>query len=118
MFCSLRLRRVNGGHFEEDKGPMLSSRESRDMEEEEGEELLGAEEEEEGEPSEAVVGAAAGGVGVGGRKPSVDEVIGTPGKLVSSGGGGSDNEEAMRDEMDFDGPNELNELNCKSSPQR
>ncbi|XP_063061830.1 MDS1 and EVI1 complex locus protein EVI1-A isoform X3 [Engraulis encrasicolus] len=109
---------VNGGHFEEDKGPMLSSRESRDMEEEEGEELLGAEEEEEGEPSEAVVGAAAGGVGVGGRKPSVDEVIGTPGKLVSSGGGGSDNEEAMRDEMDFDGPNELNELNCKSSPQR
>ncbi|KAL2096026.1 hypothetical protein ACEWY4_008174 [Coilia grayii] len=88
---------VNGGHFEEDKGPTLS-RESRDLEEEEGEELLGAEEEE-GEQSEVV------------GKPVENDAA--PGNLV-----GEDEEDAIRDEMDFDGPNDLNELNCKTSPQR
>ena len=87
----LVLRRINGAHFEEDKG-LIPNQESRDLEEEEGEEL-GAEEEE-GEQSNVT------------GKPVDDEL---PSNLVD--------DDAIRDEMDFDGPNDL-ELNCKTSPRR
>ncbi|XP_031429021.1 MDS1 and EVI1 complex locus protein EVI1-A isoform X2 [Clupea harengus] len=82
---------INGAHFEEDKG-LIPNQESRDLEEEEGEEL-GAEEEE-GEQSNVT------------GKPVDDEL---PSNLVD--------DDAIRDEMDFDGPNDL-ELNCKTSPRR
>ncbi|KAG5269223.1 hypothetical protein AALO_G00199640 [Alosa alosa] len=82
---------INGGHFEEDKGP-TPSRESRDLEEVEE---PGAEEEA-GEQSEVT------------GKPADDAL---PSNLED------DNDATMRDEMDFEGTNDL-ELNCKTSPRR
>lgn len=88
------LCRINGGHFEEDKGP-VPGHESRDLEEEEVEEP-GAEEE--GGEQSKVVG-----------KPADDAL---PSNLVDD-----DDDVPMREEMDFEGPNDL-ELNCKPSPRR
>ncbi|XP_062408762.1 MDS1 and EVI1 complex locus protein EVI1-A isoform X5 [Sardina pilchardus] len=87
---------VNGGHFEEDKGP-TPGRESGDLGEEEVEEP-GAEEEA-GEQSEVA------------GKPADDAL---PSSLVDDN---DDNDAAMQDEMDFEATNDL-ELNCKTSPRR
>ncbi|CAK6965220.1 histone-lysine N-methyltransferase MECOM isoform X4 [Scomber scombrus] len=78
---------LNGGPFEEEK-PLMASHGSRDLEDEEVEEL-GADEEEGEEPS---------------NTPGKPE-----GEMLPSN--------IMQDEMDFSGPNDLN-LNCKTSPRR
>lgn len=83
------LRRLNGSHFNGDK--TLPGQGSRDLDEEEGEEL-GAEEEE-AEHSDSV------------RKPSED---GVPSSL---------DHDIINDDMDFEGPDDL-EMNSKSSPRR
>ncbi|XP_044058351.1 histone-lysine N-methyltransferase MECOM isoform X2 [Siniperca chuatsi] len=82
---------LNGGPFEEEK-PLMASHGSRDLEDEEAEEL-GADEEEAEEPSN------------------------TPGKPEGKVLPSSLNDDIMQDEMDFSGPNDLN-LNCKTSPRR
>ncbi|XP_041731871.2 histone-lysine N-methyltransferase MECOM-like isoform X14 [Coregonus clupeaformis] len=82
---------LNGGPFEEEK-PLMASHGSRDLEEEEGEEL-GAEEEE-GEQSDSAAG-----------KPR-DEA--PPSNL---------DDDIIHNEIEFDGPSDL-ELNCKTSPRR
>ena len=79
--------RLNGGPFEEEK-PLMASHGSRDLEDEEVEEL-GADEEEGEEPS---------------NTPGKPEAEMLPSNI-------------MQDEMDFSGPNDLN-LNCKTSPRR
>uniref|UniRef100_A0A8C1Y9Q9 MDS1 and EVI1 complex locus n=1 Tax=Cyprinus carpio TaxID=7962 RepID=A0A8C1Y9Q9_CYPCA len=79
---------LNGSHFDGDKG--LPGKGSRDLDEEEGEEL-GAEEEE-AEHSDSA------------RKPSED---GVPSSL----------DHDINDDIDFEGPDDL-EMNSKSSPQR
>ncbi|XP_039987330.1 histone-lysine N-methyltransferase MECOM isoform X4 [Xiphias gladius] len=81
---------LNGGPFEEEK-PLLASHGTRDLEDEEAEEL-GADEEEGEEPSNIP------------GKPE-HEVL--PRNL---------SDEIMQDEIDFTGPNDLN-LNCKTSPR-
>lgn len=80
---------LNGGPFEEEK-PLIASHGSRDLEDEEVEEL-GADEEEGEEPS---------------NTPGKPE-----GEMLPS------NISIMQDEMDFSGPNDLN-LNSKTSPRR
>lgn len=85
MLCSL-----NGGPFEEEK-PLMASRGSRDLEDEEVEEL-GADEEEGEEPSN------------------------TPGKAEGEALR-SNLSDDIQDEMDFSRSNDLN-LNCKTSPRR
>uniref|UniRef100_A0A672KL51 MDS1 and EVI1 complex locus n=1 Tax=Sinocyclocheilus grahami TaxID=75366 RepID=A0A672KL51_SINGR len=79
---------LNGSHFDGDKA--LPGKGSRDLDEEEGEEL-GAEEEE-AEHSDSA------------RKPSED---GVPSSL----------DHDINDDIDFEGPDDL-EMNSKSSPQR
>ncbi|XP_070761332.1 histone-lysine N-methyltransferase MECOM isoform X4 [Enoplosus armatus] len=81
---------LNGGPFEEEK-PLVAGHGSRDLEDEEAEEL-GADEEEGEEPSNTS------------GKPE--------GEVLPSGL----SDEIMQDEMDFVGPNDLN-LNCKTSPR-
>ncbi|XP_060929273.1 MDS1 and EVI1 complex locus protein EVI1-A isoform X4 [Limanda limanda] len=81
---------LNGGQFEEEK-PLMASHGSRDLEDEEAEEL-GADEEEGDEPSNAS------------GKPE-GEVL--PSNL---------SDDVTQEEMDFTGPNDLN-LNCKTSPR-
>uniref|UniRef100_A0A8C4GE61 MDS1 and EVI1 complex locus n=1 Tax=Dicentrarchus labrax TaxID=13489 RepID=A0A8C4GE61_DICLA len=81
---------LNGGPFEEEK-PLMASRGSRDLEDEEAEEL-GADEEEGEEPS---------------NTPGKPEGEVLPSSLSDD----------IQDEMDFNGPNDLN-LNCKTSPGR
>lgn len=83
------LHRLNGGHFDGDK--TLPGQGSRDLDEEEGEEL-GAEEEE-AEHSDSA------------RKPSED---GVPSSL---------DHDIVNDDIDFEGPDDL-EMNSKSSPRR
>lgn len=83
--------RLNGGPFEEEK-PMMSSHGSRDLEDEDAEEL-GADEEEGEEPNN------------------------TPGKQEDEVLPSSLSDDIIEDEMDFSGPNDLN-LNCKTSPRR
>lgn len=83
------LRRLNGNHFDGDKA--LPGPGSRDLDEEEGEEL-GAEEEE-AERSESA------------RKPSDEGVTSNL------------DPDIINDDMDFEGADDL-ELNSKSSPQR
>ncbi|KTF88590.1 hypothetical protein cypCar_00008732, partial [Cyprinus carpio] len=80
--------RMNGSHFDGDKA--LPGQGSRDLDEEEGEEL-GAEEEEVEHSDSA-------------RKPSED---GVPSSL----------DHDINDDIDFEGPDDL-EMNSKSSPQR
>ncbi|XP_063763769.1 MDS1 and EVI1 complex locus protein EVI1-A isoform X2 [Eleginops maclovinus] len=82
---------LNGGPFEEEK-PLMASRGSRDLEDEEAEEL-GADEEEGEEP---------------GSLPGKQEDEALPRGL---------GDDTIQDEMDFSGPNDLN-LNCKTSPRR
>ncbi|KAM6931793.1 histone-lysine N-methyltransferase MECOM [Lycodopsis pacificus] len=82
---------LNCGPFEEEK-PLMASHGSRDLEDEEAEEL-GADEEEGEEPSNTPV-------------KQEDEVL--PSSL---------SDDIVQDEMDFSGPNDLN-LNCKTSPRR
>ncbi|XP_033487477.1 MDS1 and EVI1 complex locus protein EVI1 isoform X7 [Epinephelus lanceolatus] len=82
---------LNGGPFEEEK-PLMASRGSRDLEDEDAEEL-GADEEEGEEPSN------------------------TPGKQEDEALPSSLSDDIIQDEMDFSGPNDLN-LNCKTSPRR
>lgn len=82
--------RLNGGPFEEEK-PLLASHGTRDLEDEEAEEL-GADEEEGEEPSN------------------------TPGKPEHEVLPRNLSDEIMQDEIDFTGPNDLN-LNCKTSPR-
>ncbi|XP_068565015.1 histone-lysine N-methyltransferase MECOM isoform X12 [Cebidichthys violaceus] len=79
------------GPFQEEK-PLMASHGSRDLEDEEAEEL-GADEEEGEEPSNIPV-------------KQEDEVL--PSSL---------SDDIVQDEMDFSGPNDLN-LNCKTSPRR
>ena len=81
------LCRINGGPFEEEK-PLLSSRTSHDLEDEEAEELCA--EEDEGEESE---------------KPSGKPDSQSPRQNLS--------DDAAQEEME----NDLN-LNCKTSPRR
>ncbi|KAE8295458.1 MDS1 and EVI1 complex locus protein EVI1-A [Larimichthys crocea] len=81
---------LNGGPFEEEK-PLMASRGSRDLEDEEAEEL-GADEEEVEEPSNTP------------GKPEGDVL---PSSLSDD----------IQDEMDFNEPNDLN-LTCKTSPRR
>ncbi|XP_066565788.1 MDS1 and EVI1 complex locus protein EVI1 isoform X4 [Amia ocellicauda] len=83
---------LNGSQFEDSK-VLLPSRESHDLEEEEGEDELGAEEEEEEEHSDAA--------GKSGDEP-------LPGNM---------DDDIIQDDMDFEGPNDL-VLNCKTSPRR
>uniref|UniRef100_A0A672YU53 MDS1 and EVI1 complex locus n=1 Tax=Sphaeramia orbicularis TaxID=375764 RepID=A0A672YU53_9TELE len=82
---------LNGGPFEEEK-PLMASRGSRDLEDEEAEDL-GADEEEGEEPSS------------------------TPGKPEGEVLPGNLSDDVIQDEMDFSESNDLN-LNCKSSPAR
>ncbi|KAL0174826.1 hypothetical protein M9458_030794, partial [Cirrhinus mrigala] len=82
------LHRLNGSHFDGDKA--LPGQGSRDLDEEEGEEL-GAEEEEVEHSDSA-------------RKPSED---GVPSSL----------DHDINDDIDFEGPDDL-EMNSKSSPRR
>lgn len=82
--------RLNGGPFEEGK-PLMASHGSRDLEDEEVEEL-GADEEEGEEPS---------------NMPGKLEGETLPSNLSDD----------IQDEMDFSRPNDLN-LNCKTSPRR
>ncbi|XP_071386190.1 histone-lysine N-methyltransferase MECOM isoform X6 [Centroberyx affinis] len=82
---------LNGGPFEEEK-PLMTSHASRDLEDEEGEEL-GADEEDGDEPSD------------------------TPGKPEGEVLPSNLDDDIMQDEMDFNGPNDL-DLNCKTSPRR
>lgn len=82
--------RLNGSQFEEEK-PLMASHGSRDLEDEEAEEL-GADEEEGEEPSNT-----------SGNQEG--EVL--PSNL---------SDDIIQDEMDFTGPNDLN-LNCKTSPR-
>lgn len=82
--------RLNGSQFEEEK-PLMASHGSRDLEDEEAEEL-GADEEEGEEP-----GNTSGN--------QEGEVL--PSNL---------SDDIIQDEMDFTGPNDLN-LNCKTSPR-
>lgn len=82
--------RINGGPFEEEK-PLMASHGSRDLEDEEADEL-GADEEEGEEPSN------------------------TPGKPEGEAPPSSLSED-MQDEMDLSGPKGL-ELNCETSPRR
>lgn len=70
----------------------MASRGSRDLEDEEAEELGGDEEE--------------------GEEPS-----NTPGKPEGEALPGSLGDDIIQDEMDFNGPNDLN-LDCKTSPRR
>lgn len=85
------MRRLNGVPFEEEK-PLMASRGSRDLEDEEAEDL-GADEEEGEEP---------------GSRPGKQEDEALPSSLA---------DDIIQDEMDFSGPNDLN-LNCKTSPRR
>lgn len=85
------VHRLNGGLFEEEK-PLIASHGSADLEEEEGEEL-GADEEEGEEPSD------------------------TPGKPGDDALPSNLDDDVIQDEMDFDGPNDV-DLNCKTSPRR
>lgn len=87
MFLHCRL---NGGPFEEEK-LLMASHGSRDLEDEEAEDL-GADEEEGEDPSNTS------------GKPEGEAL---PGSLSDD----------IQDEMDFTGPNDL-ELNCKTSPRR
>lgn len=82
--------RINGGPFEEEK-PLMASHGSRDLEDEEAEEL-GADEEEGEEPGN------------------------TPGKPEGEALPSSLNDD-IQDEMDLSGPKDL-KLNCKTSPRR
>ncbi|KAM3875570.1 MDS1 and EVI1 complex locus protein EVI1-A [Diretmus argenteus] len=82
---------LNGGPFEEEK-PLMASRGSRDLEDEEEEEL-GADEEEGEEPSD------------------------TPGKPEGEVLPSNLDDDIIQDEMDFNGPKDL-DLNCKTSPRR
>ncbi|KAM9853768.1 histone-lysine N-methyltransferase MECOM [Aulostomus maculatus] len=82
---------LNGGPFEEEK-PLMASHGSRDLEDEEVEEL-GADEEEGEEPN---------------NTPSKPE-----GEILPS----NISDDIIQDEMDFSESNELN-LNCKISPRR
>uniref|UniRef100_A0A671XUW8 MDS1 and EVI1 complex locus n=1 Tax=Sparus aurata TaxID=8175 RepID=A0A671XUW8_SPAAU len=81
---------LNGGPFEEEK-PLMASRGSHDLEDEEAEDL-GADEEEGEDPS---------------NTSGKQEGEALPGSLSDD----------IQDEMDFTGPNDL-DLNCKSSPRR
>ncbi|XP_033970493.1 histone-lysine N-methyltransferase MECOM isoform X6 [Trematomus bernacchii] len=82
---------LNGGPFEGEK-PLMASRGSRDLEDEEAEDL-GADEEEGEEP---------------GSLPGKQEDEALPSSLA---------DDIIQDEMDFSAPNDLN-LNCKTSPRR
>ncbi|XP_029301430.1 histone-lysine N-methyltransferase MECOM isoform X7 [Cottoperca gobio] len=82
---------LNGVPFEEEK-PLMASHGSRDLEDEEAEEL-GADEEEGEEPSNI------------------------PGKQEEEALPSSLGDDVIQDEMDFSGPNDLN-LSCKTSPRR
>ncbi|KAK7883353.1 hypothetical protein WMY93_029527 [Mugilogobius chulae] len=82
---------LNGGPFEEEK-PLMSSRGSHDLEDEEAEDL-GAEEEEGEEPKEPT------------SKPDSQSPCGNL------------SDDTAQEEMDFSQSDDLN-LNCKTSPQR
>uniref|UniRef100_A0A3Q3L0A6 MDS1 and EVI1 complex locus n=1 Tax=Mastacembelus armatus TaxID=205130 RepID=A0A3Q3L0A6_9TELE len=82
---------LNGGVFEEEK-PLMASHGSRDLEDEEVEEL-GADEEE------------------------AEDTTNTSGKPGGEVLPSNLSEDVIQDEMDFTGPNDLN-LNCKTSPRR
>lgn len=83
--------RLNGGPFEEEK-PLMASHRSRDLEDEEAEEL-GADEEEGEEPGN------------------------TPEKSESKALQSNLSDAIIQDEMDLSEPNDLN-LSCKASPKR
>ncbi|XP_041659291.1 histone-lysine N-methyltransferase MECOM isoform X4 [Cheilinus undulatus] len=82
---------LNGGPFEEEK-PLMASQGSRDLEDEDVEDL-GADEEEGEEPSN------------------------TSGKQEDKVHPSGLSDDIIQDEMDFSEPNDLN-LNCKTSPRR